>query len=105
VKRRKFIMLLGGTAAWPLAARAQQPERMRRIAIVMVTADDADGQARITALREGLQKLGWTEGHNLRIDTRWAAGDAVDVTRRAPILIDEISQLPKPTLSEFAVVP
>jgi putative ABC transport system substrate-binding protein len=76
MNRREFISLLGGSVAvWPFAARAQQPERMRRIAILMVTADDADGQARITALREGLQKLGWTEGHNLRIDTRWAAGE------------------------------
>jgi putative ABC transport system substrate-binding protein len=77
MRRREFIALLGGVAAaWPLALRAQQRDGVRRIAILMVTADDADGQARITALREGLQRLGWTEGHNLRIDTRWAAGDA-----------------------------
>ena len=77
IRRREFIVTLSSAAAaWPLPARAQQPERIRRIAVLMVTADDADGQARITALREGLQKLGWTEGHNLRIDTRWAAGDA-----------------------------
>jgi putative tryptophan/tyrosine transport system substrate-binding protein len=79
IKRREFIALVGGggllLAAKVRRARAQQPQRMRRIAILMVT-DDADGQARITALREGLQRLGWTEGHNLRIDTRWAAGDA-----------------------------
>jgi len=68
LRRREFITLLGGAAAaWPLAARAQQPERMRHIAILMLTADDADGQARITALREGLENLGWTEG----VDTRW----------------------------------
>jgi putative ABC transport system substrate-binding protein len=77
MRRREFITLLGGVAAaWPLAARAQQGERMRRIAILMSTADDAEGQARIAALREGLQQLGWTEGRNLRIDTRWAFGDA-----------------------------
>src|SRR5262249_49286540 len=75
LRRRAFIRLLGSAAAWPIAARAQQVERMRRIAILMLTADDAEGQARITALREGLEKLGWTEGRNLRIDTRWAAGD------------------------------
>ena len=63
MKRRAFITLLGGAAAWPLAASAQQPDRMRLIAILMLTADDADGQARITALREGLEKLGWT-AHN-----------------------------------------
>jgi hypothetical protein len=60
MKRREFITLLGGAAAaWPLAARVQQPKRMRRLAIIMLTADDADGQARITALRERLEKLGW----------------------------------------------
>jgi putative tryptophan/tyrosine transport system substrate-binding protein len=79
MRRPEFIALIGGGGLLLTAkvrrARAQQPQRMRRIAILMVT-DDADGQARITALREGLQRLGWTEGHNLRIDTRWAAGDA-----------------------------
>ena len=75
LRRREFITLLGGAAAWPLVARAQQAEGMRRLAIIMLTADDADGQARITALREGLENLGWTEGRNLRVDTRWAAGD------------------------------
>ena len=62
MKRREFITLLGG-AAWPVVARARQPEGMRRLAIIMLTADDADGQARITALRERLEKLGWT-AHN-----------------------------------------
>ena len=77
MRRREFIIIIGGTAvAWPLVARAQQPERMRRIGILMSTADDPDGQARITALREGLQKFGWTEGRNIRIEYRWAAGDA-----------------------------
>jgi len=76
MRRREFIMLLGSGATWPLAARAEQPERKRLVAILMLTADDADGQARITALREGLEKLGWMEGRNLGIDTRWAAGDA-----------------------------
>src|SRR5262245_62685908 len=75
VGRRELITGLGSAVAWPLAARAQQGERVRRLAIIMLTADDADGQGRITALREGLEKLGWTEGRNLRIDTRWAAGD------------------------------
>ena len=63
MKRRAFITLLGGAAAWPLAARAQQPERVRRLTIIMLTADDADGQARITVPREGLEKLRWT-AHN-----------------------------------------
>jgi len=70
VKRRQFISLLGGAAAtWPLAARAQT-NRMRRIAVLMATSQDA-GQAWVTAFREGLQKLGWTDGRNVRIDTRW----------------------------------
>ena len=76
MKRRKFITLLGGAAvAWPLAARAQQAERMRRIGVLMSTAtDDPEGQARIAAFAQGLQQLGWTDGRNVRIDTRWAAG-------------------------------
>ena len=62
LKRREFITLLGGAAAaWPVAARAQQPERVRRVGVIMpLTADDPVGQARIAALREGLEKLGWT---------------------------------------------
>ena len=76
MKRREFITLLGGAAVWPLAARAQQRERMRRIGVLMgVAADDPEGQARITAFAQGLQQLGWTVGRNLRIDYRWGAGD------------------------------
>jgi putative ABC transport system substrate-binding protein len=83
VKRRDFITLLGGAAAaWPLAARAQQPERMRRIGVLMsLAADDSEGQARLAAFLQGLQQLGWIDGRNVRIDTRWGAGDA-DRTRR-----------------------
>src|SRR5262249_28677992 len=78
MKRRAFIRLLGGAAiAWPLAARAQQPERMRRIGVLMnLAADDGEGQARLKAFAQGLQQLGWTDGRNVRIDYRWAAGDA-----------------------------
>jgi putative tryptophan/tyrosine transport system substrate-binding protein len=76
MKRRKFITLLGGAAAWPLAAHAQQSEKMRRIAVVMNNAeDDPEGQARAAAFRQGLQALGWTEGKSLRIDWYWTAGD------------------------------
>jgi ABC-type uncharacterized transport system substrate-binding protein len=76
LNRREFITLLGSAAvAWPLAARAQQPERMRHIAIMMApAADDPEGEARVKAFRERLQELGWTEGGNLRINYRWAAG-------------------------------
>ena len=74
MKRREFITLLGGAAAaWPLAARAQQPERMRRIGVLMGFAEsDLEGHAFFAAFREGLEKLGWAEGRNFRIDTRWA---------------------------------
>ena len=74
--RREFVALLGGAAAaWPLAARAQQPERIRVIGVLISTAaDDPEGQARLTAFAQGLQELGWSVGRNLRIDYRWAAG-------------------------------
>jgi len=83
MKRRAFITLLGGAAAaCPLAARAQQPHPMRRIGVLTAfTANDQESQARIAAFQQGLQKLGWTDGSNVRIDTRWAAGD-VDLFRR-----------------------
>jgi putative tryptophan/tyrosine transport system substrate-binding protein len=78
MKRREFITLVGGAAAaWPLAARAQQPERMRRIGVLMnLAADDALGQARQTAFVRALEELGWADGRNVRIDIRWGAGDA-----------------------------
>ena len=73
MRRRDFITLLGGTAAaWPLAAHAQQPERMRRIGVLMGVADDREGKARVAALKEGLQELGWTDGRNIQIETRFA---------------------------------
>jgi putative ABC transport system substrate-binding protein len=77
VKRREFITLLGGAAAWPVAARAQQREQMRRIGVLMnLGSDDAEGQARNAAFLQGLQELGWTVGRNVRIEYRWGAGDA-----------------------------
>ena len=89
MKRREFITLLGGAAAaWPLAARAQQRERMRRIGVLMpLAADDPESQARIAAFLQGLQQLGWTVGRNVRIDTRWAAADADDIRRHAAELV------------------
>jgi putative ABC transport system substrate-binding protein len=78
MRRRDFVSLLGtAAAAWPLAARAQQQERMRRIGVLMGGAGrDPIEQARLAAFLDGLQQLGWTDGRNVRIDTRWPAGDA-----------------------------
>src|SRR5262249_68598 len=84
IRRRKFLAALvgGGAVAWPLGARAQQRERMRRIGALMnLTADDPEASARVTALAQALQQLGWTGGRNLEMDYRWGAGDA-DRSRR-----------------------
>ena len=84
MKRRDFITLLGGAAAWPIAARAQQGEQMRRIGVLVPTAeDDPEGQSRLRAFVQGLQQSGWTDGRNLRIDIRWGAGDAERIRRYA----------------------
>jgi ABC-type uncharacterized transport system substrate-binding protein len=89
MKRREFITLLGGAAVWPLAARAQQPERMRRIAVLSALgADDSETQARLTAFAQGLQQLGWTSGRNVRIDYRLGASDAERMRRRAAEVIE-----------------
>jgi putative ABC transport system substrate-binding protein len=88
VKRREFITLVGGAAVWPLVARAQQSERMRRIGILMLFAeDDPAAKTRIGALIEGLQQLGWTVGRNLQVDIRWGATDAVRSRRYAAELV------------------
>jgi putative tryptophan/tyrosine transport system substrate-binding protein len=77
MKRREFIRLFGGAAAWPLAARAQQGERMRRIGVLMLYPEsDPEGQLRATAFRQGLEKLGWTLDRNVQIDFQWGLGDA-----------------------------
>ncbi|MBR1237553.1 ABC transporter substrate-binding protein [Bradyrhizobium sp. AUGA SZCCT0182] len=88
MQRREFITLLGGTLALPLTARAQQPQRMRRIGVLMAYAEsDREGQAWVAAFGEELQKLGWTEGRNIRIDTRWAAADVEAMQRFAKELV------------------
>src|SRR6516164_8511788 len=75
-KRREFITLLGGAAAWPLAARAQQGEPMRSIGVLTADAeDDPEVEARLTAFRQGLDRLGWSEGRNVRIDYRFGANN------------------------------
>ena len=86
--RREFITLLGAAAAWPMGARAQQGERMRRIGVLMsLTADDPEGQARIAAFLQGLQQLGWSDGRNVRIDARWGAGNAEEIRKYAAELV------------------
>jgi putative ABC transport system substrate-binding protein len=85
MRRRDFITLLGGAAAvWPLAARAQQGERMRRVGVlVAAAADDPEYQARNVAFLQSLQQLGWADGRNVRVDTRWATTNSDDVRRHA----------------------
>ena len=85
MRRREFIgTLVGGAIAWPIAARAQQAERKRRIGLLMnLTADDPVAKARTDALRQSLQQLGWTEGRNLQIDYRWTAGGDDELRRYA----------------------
>jgi putative ABC transport system substrate-binding protein len=85
MKRRKFITLLGGAAVWPLAVRAQQqPERMRRIGVLLpAAADDAVFQTRMAVFLQELALLGWTVGRNLSIDIRWATANAAEVRRHA----------------------
>jgi len=88
MKRREFITLLGGAAAWPLAARAQQGERVRRIGVLMAYAEsDAEAQAWVAAFRDGLQKLGWTEGRDIGIDVHWATGETETIQRFAKELV------------------
>ena len=84
MKRREFITLLGGATSWPLAARAQQGERVRRIGVLMAHPEsDPEFKAYLGAFREGLQKLGWTEGRNIRIDSRWGALDDPESRKRS----------------------
>jgi ABC-type uncharacterized transport system substrate-binding protein len=85
VKRRQFITLLGGAATWPLAARGQQGERMRRIGVLIggVAPDDPDAQANMAAFLQVLQQLAWTEGRNVRIDYRWGLGNADNIRKYA----------------------
>jgi len=92
MRRRHFITLLGSAAAWPLALRAQQSGQMRRIGVLMpLASDNPEGQARITAFLQELQKLGWTEGRNLQIEYRWGSGDlqkaAVELVALSPDVI------------------
>jgi putative tryptophan/tyrosine transport system substrate-binding protein len=88
MRRREFVSLLGSAAAWPLAARAQQPERMRRIGVLTnLAADDPEAQTRVGAFLQGLQEFGWAVGRNMRIDLRWGGGDAEKTRRYATELV------------------
>ena len=88
MRRREFSIILGGAAAWPMVARGQQPERQRRIGLLLgTTADDSDSQERLAVFRQSLQQLGWTDGRNLRIDYRWAAGNAENYRKYAAELV------------------
>src|SRR5262245_22406336 len=89
LRRRQFITLLSGAAAaWPLAVRAQQSDRMRRIGVLVnLPADDPQAQVRNAALLQGLQELGWTVGRNVRIDFRWGAANAERIRRDAAELV------------------
>ena len=108
IGRREFVSLLGGaSAAWPLAARAQQNERVRRIGALMGGVEsDPEWQRRVPVFEQELQRLGWTTGRNLRIDYRWTAGDtertrtaAVDLVNLMPDLIVAHSSSPRPMSS------
>src|SRR5262245_10243213 len=89
MKRRAFIAALGGAAAWPLTARAQQLDRVRRLGILTVgaSADDPDGRARSAAFLQALQQSGWIDGRNIRIDHRWGGGDAENIRKHAAELV------------------
>src|SRR5690348_9209422 len=89
MRRRDFVAVLGGTVAWPLIARAQQPDRMRLVGVLMGFAEsDPGAQSMIAAFRAALAELGWTEGSNLRIELRWTSGDADRIRRLAKELVD-----------------
>jgi putative tryptophan/tyrosine transport system substrate-binding protein len=88
MNRRHCMILLGSAAAWPLAARAQQPDRVRRVGVLMGIADDPEGQARIVVFRQALQALGWIEGRNVQFIYRWSAGDPVQARPFAKELLD-----------------
>ena len=108
LQRREFITLLAGaTAVWPLAARAQQGDRVRRIGVLVANyaQTDREGQASVAAFVETLMRLGWTDGRNLRVDYRWSAGDAERIKAAAAELVrsapDVIVVVSTPALAEL----
>src|SRR5215469_6404603 len=90
MRRRDFIKVTTGSAAmWPLAAHAQQSERVRSVGVLFGTANDSEGLARAALIRQGLSELGWTEGRNIHVDVRWAAGDAARAKANAAELVSQ----------------
>src|SRR5215510_792905 len=87
MRRREFITFIGGAAAWPIATYAQQPDGQPRIGVLITVDDGPQGQARMAAFRQGLQQLGWTDGRNVQIETRWTAGNAEDARKHAAELV------------------
>ena len=87
MRRREFITLLGGAASWPLVARAQQPDRMRRIGVLMNTTANPEQGANLASFQQALQQLGWTAGRNVQVDIRWAGGDAREIRRHVGELV------------------
>src|SRR3974377_1718909 len=88
MRRREFIKVIAGSAAWPLAARAQQPERVRRIGVLISrSANDPEGQAWVAAFLQGLQELGWSDGRNAIVDIRWFTGNSADARKYAAELV------------------
>src|SRR5215472_6693128 len=86
MRRREFIALIGGAAAWPITTYAQQRDEQRRIGVLM-TDEGSQGQARMAAFRQGLQQLGWTDGRNIRIDARWSGGDDAKMRKSVAELV------------------
>jgi putative ABC transport system substrate-binding protein len=113
LKRREFISLLGSAATWPLAARAQQGEQVRRVGILMsLGADDPAAALRVSTFAQGLQELGWTIGRNVRVEYRWAGGDAnlarryaLELTALTPDVIVAVGQTTGPLLQVTTTVP
>ena len=104
-KRREFITLIGGAAAaWPLAARAQQPERVGRVGVLMnLAADDPEGLARFAVFVQELQQLGWNEGRNMRIDHRWAGG-SVELFRKYALELVALALTPCRSCSCWSLI-
>jgi ABC-type uncharacterized transport system substrate-binding protein len=88
VKRRAFITLLGGAAAWPLTASAQRADRVRTVGVLMGFANDAEAKARVQAFEQGLETEGWSVGQNLRIESRYAEGDSARMEALAKELVE-----------------